>query len=95
MRLRRRPQGLARTPSNSCARVLLPFPSIRGCLEPARRVIRFGPPPGLIISDLMDRSIELYVRPLPDGRVITVIPLTFSRARVTIGPDAPWYQDQW
>lgn len=32
---------------------------------------------------------------LPDGRVVTVMPLTFGRARITIGPDERTYDDSW
>jgi hypothetical protein len=37
---------------------------------------------------------ELYLRELPDGRTVSVIPLTYGRARVTIGSGLT-YDDQW
>lgn len=39
----------------------------------------------------------LYRRPLADGRVISVVPLVFGRARVTIGQlaDTSGYDDGW
>ncbi len=38
----------------------------------------------------------LYQRVLADGRLITVVPLTYSRARITIGPvSCGWYDDGW
>jgi hypothetical protein len=38
----------------------------------------------------------LYHRDLPDGRAIEVLPLTFGRARLSIGPaDSGFYDDQW
>jgi hypothetical protein len=33
---------------------------------------------------------------LPDGREILVVPMTFGKARLTIGPaGAGWYEDGW
>jgi hypothetical protein len=34
-------------------------------------------------------------RTLPDGRLLSVVPLTFGRARVTIGFDQATYEDGW
>lgn len=39
---------------------------------------------------------EAYAqRTLPDGRVLAAIPLTYGRARVTIGHDEMTYEDGW
>lgn len=38
---------------------------------------------------------EYYRRVLPDGRLVTIIPLLGFRARLHIGPDAPWFNDGW
>lgn len=44
----------------------------------------------------LDPEHELYVRDLGDGRAISVIPLTYDRARITIGPDNLYtYDDGW
>lgn len=40
-------------------------------------------------------DIEFYSKALPDGRVFSVIPLTFGRARVTIGNGKTFYDDLW
>jgi hypothetical protein len=33
---------------------------------------------------------------LPDGRVAVVHPLTFDRARISVGPaGAAWFDDSW
>ena len=38
----------------------------------------------------------LAYRRIPDGRLVAVLPLTFGRARIVIGPDqALWYDDGW
>jgi hypothetical protein len=39
----------------------------------------------------------LATRPLPDGRVLDLLPLTFGRARVTVSRDAREvvYEDGW
>lgn len=37
----------------------------------------------------------LAQRTLPDGRIIAALPLTFGRARVTIGRDEMTYEDGW
>ena len=35
-------------------------------------------------------------RIVEDGRLLAVVPLTYGRARLTIGPvDEPWYDDGW
>jgi hypothetical protein len=34
-------------------------------------------------------------RTLPDGRLLFVVPLTYGRARLTIGGDEHWYEDGW
>lgn len=35
-------------------------------------------------------------RNLPDGRLLHVVPLTFGRARLNIGPQGQqWYSDGW
>lgn len=39
---------------------------------------------------------EYPTRTLPDGRVLTVIPLTFGRGRLCVGPPGDvWFDDQW
>lgn len=39
---------------------------------------------------------SLAWRLLPDGRLATIIPLTFGRARLTVGPaNELWYADGW
>jgi hypothetical protein len=38
----------------------------------------------------------LAEKPLPDGRMAQVYPLTFGRARLGVGqPDQQWYDDEW
>ncbi len=37
----------------------------------------------------------LFACGLPDGRIATIIPLTFGRARLTVGPDESFYDDGW
>jgi hypothetical protein len=40
--------------------------------------------------------MELAVKKMPGGRVGTVIPLTFGRARITIAKEGSWvYDDLW
>jgi hypothetical protein len=34
-------------------------------------------------------------RTLPDGRILSVIPLTYGRGRVTIARDRMFYDDAW
>jgi hypothetical protein len=34
-------------------------------------------------------------RTLPDGRLLFVVPLTFGRARLTVGHDEHTYEDGW
>jgi hypothetical protein len=38
-----------------------------------------------------------YVDPyrLPDGRIVSVVALTFGRARITVGRDEITYEDSW
>lgn len=36
-----------------------------------------------------------YDKRLPDGRVVAVVPLTYGRARLTVGPDELQYDDGW
>ena len=37
-----------------------------------------------------------FKRVLPDGRALTLMQLTYGRARLVIGPDgSPWYDDGW
>lgn len=40
---------------------------------------------------------ELFVRTLPDGRVVHVYPLTFDRARLGVGtdPERYGYDNEW
>ena len=39
---------------------------------------------------------EWPTRLLPDGRRLTVTPLTYGRARLHVGPDgALYYDDEW
>ena len=49
---------------------------------------------------LMEKpSWALAMRPLPDGRVLAVIPLTYERARLTVSTRSEWelegYYDAW
>ena len=46
---------------------------------------------------MLDELIEgtLYHRVLEDGRLVTVVPLTFGRARITIGPLDYVNDDLW
>lgn len=37
----------------------------------------------------------LAEKELPDGRWLYVVPLTFGRARLTIGPKEDFYDDGW
>lgn len=37
----------------------------------------------------------LKEKTLPDGRIVAIIPLTYSRARITIGRDESTYEDGW
>lgn len=37
----------------------------------------------------------LRQRTLSDGRIVAIVPLTFSRARITIGLDEMTYEDGW
>ena len=37
----------------------------------------------------------LYTKTLDDGRLVTVVPLTYGRARITIGHDYYTYDDGW
>lgn len=42
------------------------------------------------------REGVLFEKLLPDGREVTIQPLSFGRARLTVGPaGAPWYDDGW
>lgn len=42
------------------------------------------------------KRLTLFERPLGDGRELTVIPLTYGRARLTVGPaGAGYYADAW
>lgn len=40
---------------------------------------------------------DLFEKELPDGRYVSVIPLTFGRARLLISEskDSPIYEDGW
>jgi hypothetical protein len=40
-------------------------------------------------------SEALAQKTLPDGRIVAAIPLTFGRARVTIGSNEFTYDDGW
>lgn len=41
-------------------------------------------------------NYEIAQRIMPDGRVASVVPLTFGRARIVIGPsDLAVYDDGW
>jgi hypothetical protein len=43
-----------------------------------------------------DESGFLAVRMLPDGRALAVVPLTYGRARLCLGPgDLMTYTDAW
>ncbi len=43
-----------------------------------------------------ERDYLIMRRELDDGRLIDVVPLTFGRARLHIGPsDSPFYDDGW
>lgn len=40
--------------------------------------------------------LHIAIRDLPDGREVTIIPLTLGRARITIGVKYdPGYDDGW
>ncbi len=39
------------------------------------------------------QMIETQFRELPDGRILGITPLTFGRARITIGLDKETYED--
>jgi len=41
------------------------------------------------------QDFEFYHRETEDGLIITVIPLTFNRARITVGRDRMEYLDGW
>lgn len=45
----------------------------------------------------MNEQKEWWIerRDLPDGRLLFVVPLTFGRARLTIGWDEYTYDDGW
>lgn len=45
----------------------------------------------------LDADGFLARRTLPDGRFAGVLPLTYGRARLGVGPsaDCGWFQDQW
>ena len=44
----------------------------------------------------MHDSEFIASRILPDGRLLTVVPLTYARARLCVGPaDLPVYDDGW
>ncbi len=42
-----------------------------------------------------DENSFIDSRVLPDGRLLTVAPLTFGRARLTIGYGTSFYDDGW
>lgn len=37
----------------------------------------------------------LASRSLPDGRLLAVVPLTYGRARLTVGRSVATYDDSW
>lgn len=41
------------------------------------------------------RPLSEWTRTLPDGRTISLIPLTFGRARLVIGRGTETYDDGW
>jgi hypothetical protein len=44
----------------------------------------------------VDENGFIAVRMLPDGRALTVVPLTYGRARLCLGPgDLMTYTDAW
>lgn len=44
----------------------------------------------------MENINELASRALGDGRILIVLPLTFGRARLHIGPEnEPFFDDGW
>ena len=43
-----------------------------------------------------DQDYHYAKRILPDGREAMVVPLTFDRARLTVGPEGEgWYERGW
>lgn len=63
-----------------------------GTQEPARPVRLL-----LCQTDEGEAVIEdaLRQRTLPDGRIVAIVPLTYGRARITIGRDEMTYEDGW
>jgi hypothetical protein len=43
----------------------------------------------------MNTLRSYFTKTLADGRIITVVPLTFGRARLCIGRDEYTYEDGW
>ncbi len=37
----------------------------------------------------------ILMKPVPDGRIVAIVPLTYARARITIGRDELTYEDGW
>jgi hypothetical protein len=49
-----------------------------------------------LLVEAYARSFDRYARDLGDGREATIVPLTFGRARICIGPKGgPTYDDGW
>lgn len=44
--------------------------------------------------DLEEKLQAIYAVETPKG-IVAVVPLTFGRARITIGPDTSTYRDGW
>lgn len=42
-----------------------------------------------------DSAFWIARKDLADGRILMVVPLTFGRARLTVGPDENVYDDGW
>ncbi len=40
-----------------------------------------------------DYIVDLY--PMPDGRLVCVMPLTYNRARICVGPDKVQIEQGW
>ena len=46
--------------------------------------IKVDPAPGILMSRVLD-----------DGRLLSLIPLTYGRMRITVGGNYQWYEDGW
>lgn len=48
-------------------------------------------------EDLFDKPFDFsaYVKKTDDGEVVEIVPLTFGRARITIGDGTTYVRDSW